>query len=68
MLQGGKLLQGVPLAPCGGKRVCEHIHCLCDTPLNTYRTAASPTLDLLCKEDFKVGRSKAESNNEMFLA
>ena len=30
--------------------------------LNTYRTAVSPTLDLLCHEDFNVGRSGAESN------
>ena len=30
--------------------------------LNTYRTAVSPTLDLLCQEDFNVGRSEAESN------
>ena len=28
--------------------------------LNTYRTAVSPTLDLLCDEDFNVGRSEAE--------
>ena len=25
--------------------------------LNTYRTAVSPTLDLLCHEDFNVGLS-----------
>ena len=30
--------------------------------LNTFRTAVSPTLDLLCHEDFNVGRSLAESN------
>ena len=30
--------------------------------LNTYRTAVSPTLDLLCHEDFNVGRSEAESH------
>ena len=30
--------------------------------LNTYRTEVSPTLDLLCHEDFNVGRSEAESN------
>ena len=30
--------------------------------LNTYRTAVSPTLDLLCHEDLNVGRSKPESN------
>ena len=30
--------------------------------LNTYRTAVSPTLDLLCHEDFNVGQSGAESN------
>ena len=30
--------------------------------LNTYRTAVSPTLDLLCHEDFNVGQSEAESN------
>ena len=30
--------------------------------LNTYRTAVSPTLDLLCHEDFNVGRSEAESS------
>ena len=30
--------------------------------LNTYRTALSPTLDLLCHEDFNVGRSGPESN------
>ena len=30
--------------------------------LNTYRTAVSPTSDLLCHEDFNVGRSGAESN------
>ena len=30
--------------------------------LNTYRTAVSPTLDLLYHEDFNVGRSGAESN------
>ena len=30
--------------------------------LNTYRTAVSPTLDLLCHEDFNVGQSKAKSN------
>ena len=29
--------------------------------LNTYRTAVSPTLDLLCYEDFNVGRSEAEA-------
>ena len=28
--------------------------------LNTYRTAVSPTLDLLCHEDFNVGRSEAD--------
>ena len=27
--------------------------------INTYRTAVSPTLDLLCHEDFNVGRSEA---------
>ena len=27
--------------------------------LNTYRTAVSPTSDLLCHEDFNVGRSEA---------
>ena len=32
--------------------------------LNTDRTAVSPTLDLLCHEDFNVGRSEAESNIE----
>ena len=36
--------------------------------LNTYRTAVSPTLDLLCHEDFNVGRSEAESNIEIFMA
>ena len=36
--------------------------------LNTYRTAVSPTLDLLCHEDFNVGRSEAESNTEIFMA
>ena len=36
--------------------------------LNTYRTAVSPTLDLLCHEDFSVGRSEAESNIEIFMA
>ena len=30
--------------------------------LKTYRTAVSPTLDLLCHEDFNVGQSGAESN------
>ena len=30
--------------------------------LNTYRTGMSPTLDLLCHEDFNVGQSGAESN------
>ena len=30
--------------------------------LNSYRTAMSPTLDLLCHEDFNVGQSGAESN------
>ena len=30
--------------------------------LNTDRTAVSPTLDLLCHEDFNVGGSRAESN------
>ena len=35
--------------------------------LNTYRTAVSRTLDLLCREDFNVGRSEAESNNEIFM-
>ena len=39
----------------------------CDT-INTYRTAVSPTLDLLCHEDFNVGRSEAESNIEIFMA
>ena len=29
-----------------------------DRILNTYRTAVSPTLDLLCHEDFNVGRSE----------
>ena len=38
------------------------------TILNTYRTAVSPTLDLLCHEDFNVGRSEAESNIEIFMA
>ena len=38
------------------------------TTLNTYRTAVSPTLDLLCHEDFNVGRSEAESNIEIFMA
>ena len=28
------------------------------TILNTYRTAVSPTLYLLCHEDFNVGRSE----------
>ena len=36
--------------------------------LNTYRTAVSPTLDLLCHEDVNVGRSEAESNIEIFMA
>ena len=36
--------------------------------INTYRTAVSPTLDLLCHEDFNVGRSEAESNIEIFMA
>ena len=36
--------------------------------LNTYRTAVSPTLDLLCHEDFSVGRSEADSNIEIFIA
>ena len=36
--------------------------------LNTYRTAVSPTLDLLCHEDFNVGRSEAESNIKIFMA
>ena len=36
--------------------------------LNTYKTAVSPTLDLLCHEDFNVGRSEAESNIEIFMA
>ena len=36
--------------------------------LNIYRTAVSPTLDLLCDEDFNVGRSEAESNIEIFMA
>ena len=30
--------------------------------LNTSRTAVSPTLDLLCHEDFNVGQSEAESH------
>ena len=30
--------------------------------LNIYMTAVSPTLDLLCHEDFNVGRSGGESN------
>ena len=30
--------------------------------LSTYRTAMSPTLDLLCHQDFNVGRNIAESN------
>ena len=39
------------------------------TILNTlYRTAVSPTLYLLCHEDFSVGRSEAESNIEIFMA
>ena len=33
-----------------------------------YRTAVSPILDLLCYEDFNVGRSEAESNIEIFMA
>ena len=41
---------------------------LCNRPLNTYRTAVSPTLDLLCHEDFNVGPSEAESNIEIFMA
>ena len=36
--------------------------------INTHRTAVSPTLDLLCHEDFNVGRSEAESNIEIFMA
>ena len=36
--------------------------------INTYRKAVSPTLDLLCHEDFNVGRSEAESNIEIFMA
>ena len=36
--------------------------------INTYRTAVSPTLDLLCHEDFNVGQSEAESNTEIFMA
>ena len=36
--------------------------------LNIYRTAVSPILDLLCHEDFNVGRSEAESNIEIFMA
>ena len=39
-----------------------------DPTLNTYRTAVSPTLDLLCHENFNVGRSKAESDIEIFMA
>ena len=34
----------------------------------TSRTAVSPTLDLLYKEDFNIGQSEAESNTEIFLA
>ena len=34
--------------------------------LNTYRTAVSPTLDLLCHEDFNVGRNEAEYNIKHF--
>ena len=34
---------------------------------NTYRTALSLSLDLFGKEDSNVGRSEAESNNEIFL-
>ena len=33
-----------------------HVHSL--EIINTYRTAVSPTLDLLCHEDFNVGRSE----------
>ena len=31
--------------------------------LNTYKIAVSPTLDLLCHEDFNVGRSEADGNH-----
>ena len=34
--------------------------------LNTYMTAVSQTLDLLCHEGFNVGRSEAESNIKHF--
>ena len=36
--------------------------------LKAYRTAVSATIDLLCHEDFSVGRSEAESNTEIFMA
>ena len=36
--------------------------------IDTYRTAVSPTLDLLCHEDFNVGRSEAEATIEVFMA
>ena len=35
--------------------------------LNTYRTAVSPTLDLLCHEDFNVGRSEAEIQQIIYV-
>ena len=51
-------------------RACEgdRVHIVNRQTLNTYRTAVSPTLDLLCHEDFNVGRSEAESNIEIFMA
>ena len=33
-----------------------------------YRTAVTPTIDLLCREDLNDGLSEAESSTENFLA
>ena len=52
-------------ADCAFLNWAHVVHC---ETLNTYRTAVSPTLDLLCHEDFNVGRSEAESNIEIFMA
>ena len=49
-------------------KIAFDIHDCQEEALNTYRTAVSPTLDLLCHEDFNVGRSEAKSNIEIFIA
>ena len=53
---------------CENRTCTRELLLACSMTINTYRTAVSPTLDLLCHEDFSVGRSETESNIEIFMA